>query len=97
MLVTGASPIGMLAALLGVQRGYQVHVFNRVAAGRKPDLVAALGATYHHGPVSRLDLRPDVVLECSGAGELVPELAGRLAQAGVMCLIGTRPAGTACR
>jgi len=88
VLVTGAGPIGMLAALLGVQRGYQVHVFDRVAAGPKPDLVATLGATYHHGPVSRLDLRPDVVLECSGAGELVLELAGRLAQAGVMCLIG---------
>ncbi len=88
VLVTGAGPIGMLAALLGVQRGYQMHVFDRVAAGPKPDLVAALGATYHHDPVGRLDLRPDVVLECSGAGELIPELAGRLAQAGVMCLLG---------
>ena len=52
-LVAGAGPIGMLAALLGVQRGYQVHVFDRVAAGPKPGLVAALGATYHYGPVSR--------------------------------------------
>jgi len=58
----------------------------RVAAGPKPALVAALGATYHRGPVR--DLRPDVILECAGAGELVPELAGRLAQAGVLCLIG---------
>ena len=32
-LVTGAGPIGMLAALLGRQRGYQVHVFDRVSAG----------------------------------------------------------------
>ena len=87
-LVTGAGPIGMLAALLGRQRGYQVHVFDRVTAGPKPVLVAALGATYHHGPVGALDLRPDVVLECTGAGELVVELAGKLAQAGVMCLIG---------
>jgi glucose 1-dehydrogenase len=87
-LVTGAGPIGMLAALLGVQRGYQVHVFDRIAAGPKPALAAALGATYHHGPASGLDLRPDVVLECTGAGELVAELAGRLGPAGVMCLIG---------
>ena len=49
--VAGAGPIGMLAALLGVQRGYQVHVFDRVAAGPSR-LVAALGATYHHGPVA---------------------------------------------
>ena len=87
-LVAGAGPIGMLAALLGRQRGYQVHVFDRVTAGPKPALVAALGATYHHGPAGALDLCPDVVLECTGAGELVVELAGKLAQAGVMCLIG---------
>ena len=87
-LITGAGPIGMLAALLGRQRGYQVHVFDRVTAGPKPALVAALGATYHHGPAGALDLCPDVVLECTGAGELVVELAGKLAQAGVMCLIG---------
>ena len=87
-LITGAGPIGMLAALLGRQRGYQVHVFDRVTAGPKPALVAALGATYHHGPAGALDLGPDVVLECTGAGELVVQLAGKLAQAGVMCLIG---------
>ena len=87
-LITGAGPIGMLAALLGRQRGYQVHVFDRVTAGPKPALVAALGATYHHGPAAALDLCPDVALECTGAGELVVELAGKLAQAGVLCLIG---------
>jgi glucose 1-dehydrogenase len=87
-LITGAGPIGMLAALLGRQRGYQVHIFDRVTAGPKPALVAALGATYHHGPAGALELCPDVVLECTGAGELVLELAGKLAPAGVMCLIG---------
>ena len=87
-LVVGAGPIGMLAALLGVQRGYQVHVFDQVEDGPKPGLVAALGATYHHGPVGDLGVRPDVVLECAGAGELVMELAGRVTQAGVICLIG---------
>ena len=65
-----------------------MHVFDRVTAGPKPALVAALGATYHHGPAAALDLCPDVVLECTGAGELVVELAGKLAQAGVLCLIG---------
>jgi threonine dehydrogenase-like Zn-dependent dehydrogenase len=87
-LVTGAGPIGLLAALLGVQRGYQVHVFDRVTDGPKPHLVAALGATYHHGPLAALELRPDIVLECTGAGDLVVGLAGRLTQAGVICLVG---------
>ena len=33
MLVTGAGPIGLLAALMGVQRGLDVHVFDRVDDG----------------------------------------------------------------
>lgn len=86
--MTGAGPIGMLAALLGVQRGYRLHVFDQVTDGPKPGLVAALGATYHHGPLAGLELRPDVVLECTGAGDLVVGLAGRMAQAGVICLVG---------
>ncbi len=87
-LVTGAGPIGMLAALLGVQRGYQMHVFDQVADGPKPSLVAALGATYHHGPIRDIGLKPDVVLECAGAGELVVELATGVNQGAVICLIG---------
>lgn len=87
-LVVGAGPIGLLAALLGVQRGYEVHVLDQVTDGPKPRLVAGLGATYHHGALADLDLRPDVVMECTGIGQLVFELAGKLAQAGVICLAG---------
>ena len=36
VLVTGAGPIGLLAALLAVQRGYEVHVLDRVTDGPKP-------------------------------------------------------------
>jgi len=35
------------AALLGVQRGLVVHVFDRVTDGPKPGLVRDLGAVYH--------------------------------------------------
>ncbi|CAA9394073.1 hypothetical protein [uncultured Nocardioides sp.] len=45
VLVTGAGPIGLLAAPLGVQRGLDVHVLDRVTDGTKPDLVRDLGAT----------------------------------------------------
>src|SRR3954454_13423062 len=38
-LVTGAGPIGLLAALLAAQRGLEVHVLDRVESGPKPDLV----------------------------------------------------------
>jgi glucose 1-dehydrogenase len=87
-VITGAGPIGLLAALLGVQRGYEVHVLDQVTDGPKPRLVAALGATYHHGGVAGLDVRPDVVIECTGVGDLVVDLAGKLAPAGVICLAG---------
>ncbi len=46
-LITGAGPIGLLAALLGVQRGYEVHVLDRIEGGPKPAIVHDLGATYH--------------------------------------------------
>src|ERR1700678_1531638 len=52
VLVTGAGPIGLLAALIGKQRGLDVHVLDRVDSGLKPDLVRALGATYHAGAVA---------------------------------------------
>ena len=68
-LVTGAGPIGLLPTLIGVQRGLAVHVLDRVTDGPKPGLVRDLGATYHSSPPT--DLEPDVVIECTGVGELV--------------------------
>ena len=47
VLVTGAGPVGLLAALMGVQRGLDVHVLDRNESGPKPELVRELGATYH--------------------------------------------------
>ena len=57
VLVTGAGPIGLLAALAAKMFGLDVHVLDRVETGTKPDLVRALGATYHSGPVSGIGLR----------------------------------------
>jgi threonine dehydrogenase-like Zn-dependent dehydrogenase len=91
--VVGAGPIGLLAALLGVQRGYQVHVLDQVTDGPKPPLVARLGATYHHGGLDGLDLTPDVVVECTGIGELVAGVAAKMAPAGVICLAGLASGG----
>src|SRR6476660_1877670 len=72
-LVTGAGPIGLLAALIGVQRGLDVHVLERVTGGPKPGLVADLGATYHADPMDEVfsKLCPDVVIEATGVGSVV--------------------------
>lgn len=87
-LITGAGPIGLLAALLGVQRGYEVHVLDRVTTGPKPALAKDLGATYHTGDVTEIGVRPDVVIECTGNGPLVFALTEIVATDGVICLTG---------
>jgi threonine dehydrogenase-like Zn-dependent dehydrogenase len=90
-LITGAGPIGLLAALLAVQRGYDTHLFDLATTGPKPELAAALGATYHTGTINDLPLRPDVVVEATGVGDLVFDLLDQTAPNSVVCLSGINP------
>jgi glucose 1-dehydrogenase len=92
-VVTGAGPIGLLAALIGVQRGMEVHVFDQVTSGLKPDLVAALGATYHTGTIEASVPQPDVVIECTGVASLVFDAMEHLGPNGVLCLTGVSSGG----
>jgi threonine dehydrogenase-like Zn-dependent dehydrogenase len=92
-VVTGAGPIGLLAAMIGVQRGLDVHVFDQVATGLKPDLVAALGATYHTGPIEESVKDPDVVIECTGVSSLVLDAMEHVGTGGVVCLTGVSSGG----
>ncbi len=92
-VVTGAGPIGLLAALIGVQKGLEVHVIDQVTSGLKPDLVAALGAHYHTGKVEDACGSPDIVIECTGVGALVFDAMDHLAPGGVLCLTGVSPTG----
>ncbi|MDP9393348.1 MAG: glucose 1-dehydrogenase [Actinomycetota bacterium] len=94
-LVTGAGPIGLLAALLGTQRGLDVHVLDRVTEGLKPELVRDLGATYHSDPVDDvLDrLRPDVVVEATGVAQIVLAAMAGTAPYGIVCLTGVSGIG----
>ncbi len=88
VLVVGAGPIGLLAALIGVQYGSDVHVLDRVTSGPKPALVEALGATYHTGPIADLGLSPDVVVECTGVTALIRDSADAAAPGAIICLTG---------
>lgn len=94
-LITGAGPIGLLAALMGVQRGLEVHVLDRVTEGPKPHLVADLGATYHHGAVKDAVEDLDVVIECTGVGQLVFDAVEALGPGGIVCLTGVSSGGRA--
>ena len=88
VLVVGAGPIGLLGALIAVQRGVEVHVLDRVEGGPKPALVKELGATYHTGSVADVGLRPDIVLECTGVVGLVQQSIAAVSPGGIVCLTG---------
>ena len=93
VLITGAGPIGLLAALMGVQRGLEVHVLDRVSEGPKPALVRDLGAHYHTGSVSDLSHDADVIIECTGVGQIVFDAVRGSPPDGIICLTGIGPGG----
>jgi len=93
VLVTGAGPIGLLAALIGTQTGLDVHVLDRVTSGPKVDLVNALGATYHSTTVSKVGFEPDIIIECTGVGQVVAESILTVGAGGIVCLTGVGSGG----
>jgi threonine dehydrogenase-like Zn-dependent dehydrogenase len=87
-LVTGAGPIGLLAAMVGTQLGFCVHVFDRVDAGVKPELTRGLGAEYHTDDLDDIARECDVVMECTGVGQLVIDVMANSGPAAIVCLTG---------
>jgi threonine dehydrogenase-like Zn-dependent dehydrogenase len=88
LLVTGAGPIGLLAAMMGQQRGLAVHVLDQATDGPKPRLVEDLGAKYHTGSVQQIGFAPDVVIECTGAASVMSDCMLELSSAGILCMVG---------
>jgi len=98
VLVTGAGPIGLLAALIGAQRGFEVHVLDRSMAGDKGKLVEALGGIGHKGDSSAIEgMHFDVVIECTGAPAVICDTLGRAAPSGIVCLTGVTAPGHECK
>jgi threonine dehydrogenase-like Zn-dependent dehydrogenase len=93
VLVTGAGPIGLLAALVGRQHGLDVHVLDLVDRGPKPELVRSLGATYHVGTIEGLGFQPDVIIECTGVGQVIVDAIRSVGAGGVVCLTGVGSGG----
>jgi threonine dehydrogenase-like Zn-dependent dehydrogenase len=94
-LVTGAGPIGLLAAMIGVQKGLDVHVLDVVTDGPKPGIVKDLGATYVTESVDDFakKLKPDVVIEATGVANVIFAALNGTAPYGVVCLTGVSPIG----
>jgi threonine dehydrogenase-like Zn-dependent dehydrogenase len=94
-LITGAGPIGLLAALFAKLYGLEVHVLDRAAGGPKADLVRELGGTYHSGSVKDLDFEPDTIIECTGVGQVIAESIQKIGSNGILCLAGIGHGGAA--
>ena len=88
VLVTGAGPVGLMAALMGVQRGLEVHVQDHNKEGPKPGLVRDLNASYRSDAVN-LDF--DVVIECTGVPAIIKTVLGMESANRIVCLTGLSP------
>ena len=93
LLVTGAGPIGLLAALMGKQRGLDVHVLDHNKVGPKEAIVHDLGAVYHTDASTLERLGPDVLMECTGAATVIRDCLGAGAPGGIVCLTGVTEPG----
>lgn len=95
VLVTGAGPIGLLAALLGAQKGLDVHIYDHNEEGPKPKLAAELGASYHFTSMAEAVAKaePDIVIEATGVPSLVVEAIGATGSFGITCLTGVSSTG----
>ncbi len=97
VLVTGAGPIGLLAASVASLSGIEVHVLDRNKTGSKPELVRTIGATYHSGSVLDLGFEPDVIVECTGVGSVIAESIRKIGAGGIVCLTGVGAGGVTSR
>jgi threonine dehydrogenase-like Zn-dependent dehydrogenase len=96
VLITGAGPIGLLAALLSIQRGYDTYVLDLVTEGRKPEMVRQLGAHYvHREDIGGVSAEADVVLECTGYPEMLLGASTDARPNRIICLTGVSAAGSA--
>ena len=94
VLITGAGPIGLLAALLSTQRGYDTYVLDRATGGRKPEMVRRLGATYFlSGELGEAAAEADIVIECTGFVQMLLEVGPQHVRHRIICLTGVSSAG----
>ncbi|HEY9898368.1 MAG TPA: glucose 1-dehydrogenase [Pantanalinema sp.] len=98
-LVTGAGPIGLLAALVLRLRGIETHLVDLVEADHpKAHLARALGASFHssdaHHGLGELVQgigRPDVIVEATGVSAISFPAILTLAPNGVLVRLGLSP------
>jgi threonine dehydrogenase-like Zn-dependent dehydrogenase len=89
LLITGAGPVGLLSAMMGAQRGLDLHVLDRSTEGPKALLVRELGGRQHAGRAADLTgLQPNIVMECTGAPQVIADVLTHCPPNGIVCLVG---------
>ena len=91
--VTGAGPVGLLAAMFGIQRGLEVHIFDLEDDGPKAALAKELGAVFHTDTLADSGILADIIVECTGAPAVIREVLKHGAKNSVTCLTGVSEAG----
>src|SRR5262249_15670117 len=78
LVMTGAGPIGLLAGLMGAQRGMDIHVLNHHASDLKSSLLRELGGQFHTDAAAMFErVQPDILIECTGAPSLIRDVLAR--------------------
>ena len=100
VLVTGAGPIGLLAAMLGAQRGLEVHVLDR--SHRRPEAAARRRPRRPLPQHRRRHRRRSTSSRTSSSrrpesSRSIAEAMAHNAAAGIVCLTGVSPARTPAR
>ncbi|HIH04231.1 MAG TPA: glucose 1-dehydrogenase [Methanoregulaceae archaeon] len=99
--VIGAGPLGLLAAFLLGERGYEVSVAaTRDAESPKARLVREMGGTYYtvrEHPLNSLGPQADLVIEASGNVGAAIDSLSLVRPNGIVCLLGIYPQHQACQ
>ena len=93
VLVTGAGPIGLLAALIGKQRGPRCPRARPGADGQQagPRAAARRDVPLGRGRGDRVE--PDVIVECTGVGQVIVDSLKAASAGGIVCLTGVGSGG----
>jgi hypothetical protein len=80
-------------ALLSTRRGYQTYVLEQVSEGRKSDMVRRLGGhvfrrgtSFHRGDLGEAAAEADIVIECTGYVQMLPQAGPQHVRYRITCL-----------
>jgi threonine dehydrogenase-like Zn-dependent dehydrogenase len=74
--------------MMGAQRGYELHILDLGQNDPENAVIRDLGARHHTCKVSELPIKPDIVMECTGAPDVVAAASLCTAPGGIVCLVG---------